>query len=164
MEKKTIKIYVIGRISQDAHAWTDEVCAPLEAVGIEVFKPKDHNPWKRTRHEKYSRKVFTTDLLAMKRSHIGLMLPRYGCDCAWEAGWYANSDKPVIVFVSAQTQWLRDWMVKGGIGYVFTDNRLTYRRLKADPILKYATIKFVKLPRLSHMMKWVYRRHYEEVR
>lgn len=161
--KILINIYIVARISKDAHEWTDRVCAPLEESGFEVFKPKDHNPWNRIQHEKFSRKVFMTDLLAMRRSHIGLMLPEYGRDCAWEAGWYGGIGKPLVAFVSSQTQWLRDWMVKGGIGYVFTDNRLTYRRLKADPILKHAVTKFVTLSELPRMMGWVYRRHYEDL-
>lgn len=130
------KVYIIARISEDAHAWTDAVCVPLETYGFDVFKPKDHNPWNEKRHKKYSREVFETDLEAMKRSDVGLLLPEYGRDCASEAGWYGGSEKPLVVFVDSQTAWLRDWMVKGWVSAVISTNPATMEVLQNDPILK----------------------------
>lgn len=148
-----VRVYIIARISQDAHAWTDWVCAPLEQAGICVFKPKDHNPWNKLKHEQFSREVYETDLSAMMDSHIGLILPEYGRDCAWEAGWYANSTKPLAVFVDSQTEWLRDWMVKGRVNNVVTTNPVTYCRILKDPILKDADVWLINsindLPRAT---------------
>ncbi len=137
-----IKIYVIARISENAHLWTDKICSQLDD-SFKIFSPKDHNPWEK-RHEKFGKNVFDVDLKAMKNSHMGLMLPEYGRDCAWEAGWYANSKKPVVAFVDSQMEWLRDWMVKGGLNYVVTNNPSTYRILKKDPILKHRKIILIK--------------------
>jgi hypothetical protein len=154
-----IKIYVISRISKDAHFWTDKVCDYLDD-SFEIFKPKDHNPWN-SRHEIFSKNVFEVDLDAIKKSHIGLMLPEYGNDCAWESGFYANSEKPAVIFVDNQTEWLRDWMVKGGIDYVITNNSSTYKILKKDPILKYKKIIFVKyISDLNKKLKDIYQKHY----
>jgi hypothetical protein len=156
-----IKIYLIARISKDAHPWTDKVCDSLDDSFI-IFKPKDHNPWDK-RHEKFRRKIFETDLGAIKKSHIGLMLPEYGRDCAWEACWYANSKKPVVVFVNEQIEWLRDWMVKGGIDYVVTYNTSTYRILKKDPIVKYKRIILIKdIKALGKTLKKIYHNTYVE--
>ena len=150
-----IKIYVIARISEDAHLWTDKVCDQLDD-SFEIFKPKDHNPWNK-RHETFSKNVFDVDLKAMKNSHIGLMLPEYGNDCSWEAGWYANSEKPVVIFVDTQMKWLRDWMVKGGVNYIVTISSSTYKVLKKDPILKYKKVILVKNIRgLSKIIKRIY--------
>ena len=150
-----IKIYVIARISEDFHLWTDKVCEQL-ADSFEIFKPKDHNPWSK-RHETFSKNVFDTDLKAIESSHIGLMMPEYGKDCAWEAGWYANSGKPVVVFVDTQMQWLQDWMVKGGIDYVVTNNVSTYEILKKDPILKHKKIILIKnIKGLNKVLKAIY--------
>jgi len=154
-----IKIYIIARISKDAHSWTDAVCNQLDD-SFEIFKPKDHNPWNK-RHEKFGKNVFDVDLKAMKGSHIGLMLPEYGKDCAWEAGWYANSKKPVVVFSDTQTKWLRDWMVKGGVQYAVTDDSNTYKIFKKDPILKHTKVIFIKeIQELGKTLKKIYKSHY----
>jgi len=150
-----IKVYVIARISEDAHLWTDKVCDQLDD-SFEVFKPKNHNHWNK-RHEKFAKSVFDVDLEAMKNSHLGLMLPEYGKDCAWEAGWYANSKKPVVVFTDTQIEWLRDWMVKGGVNYVVTNNSSTYKILKKDPILKHKKVILIKTMKgLNEILKKIH--------
>jgi len=154
-----IKIYIIARISGDAHFWTDKVCNQLDN-SFEIFKSKDHNPWNE-KHETFSKNVFDIDLEAIKKSHLGLMLPEYGNDCAWESGYYANSEKPLVVFVDAQREWLRDWMVKGGVDYVITNNSSTYKKLKDDPILRYKKIILVKkLRSLNKELKKIYQKYY----
>jgi hypothetical protein len=157
-----INIYVIARIAKDHHAWTDQVCRQLDKKTFSVFKPKDFNPW-RKKHEKFPKQVFDVDLLAIKNSHLALMLPEYGNDCAWEAGWYANSKKPVIVFVDQQIQWLKDWMVKGGLDYITTHNPETYKILKRDPILKYKEIFLIKaIKELNQIISKIFQQHYYE--
>lgn len=154
-----INIYVIARISEDAHLWTDKVCSQLDDA-FDIFKPKDHNPWNK-RHETFAKSVFDVDLEAIKKSHIGLMIPEYGKDCAWECGWYANSKKPVVVFVDTQMEWLRDWMVKGGVDYVVTDNPSTFRILKKDFILRHKDILFIKtIKGLNKALKDIYKKNY----
>lgn len=154
-----IKIYVIARISEDAHFWTDKICNQLDD-SFEIFRPKDNNPWSK-KHDTFSKNVFEVDLDAIKKSHIGLMLPEYGNDCAWESGFYANSEKPTVVFVDTQMEWLRDWMVKGGIDYVITNNSSTHKILKKDPILKHKKIVFVKqLRSINKELKNIYQKYY----
>ncbi len=132
MEK--IRIYLIARISKDAHSWNNWVTGQLNASKIQVFKPHEHNPWN-LEHQSFSKEVFEVDLQAIRDSHLGLCLPEFGNDCSWECGWYSNSHKPLVAFVSNQEQWLKDWMVKGGIDYVITDNCDTYQKLLNDRIL-----------------------------
>lgn len=154
-----IKIYVIARISKDTHFWTDKICDSLDG-DFNIFKPKDHNPWNK-KPELFSKHVFDTDLKAIKNSHIGLMLPEYGNDCSWEAGWYANSEKPVVIFIDAQIKWIKDWMVKGGINYVVTNNAITYKTLKKDPILKHKKIIMIRtIKGLNKILKKVYLNSY----
>lgn len=154
-----IKIYVIARISEDVHLWTDKVCSQLDDT-FEIFKPKDHNPWNK-RHETFAKSVFDVDLEAIKNSHIGLMIPEYGKDCAWECGWYANSKKPVVIFVDTQMEWLRDWMVKGGLNFVITNNSSTFKILKTDPILKHQKVIFIKtIKGLNKTLKDIYQDTY----
>lgn len=159
-----IKVYLIARISEDAHFWSDKICDSLNSDSFSVFKPKDHNPWNK-RHEKFGKEVFDTDLNAMKKSHIGLILPEYGRDCAMESGWYANSEKPIVVFTDSQMEWLRDWMVKGGVDYVITNNPSTFRILKKDPILKYKKLILIKQIRgLNGALQKIYQKHYKNAK
>ena len=144
---KPIKIYLSARISKDAHEWNEKVCGVLRSP-FEIFQPHQHNPWN-IAHEKLERHVYQTDLDAMIASDMGLLLPPYGRDCAWETGWYACSEKPLVVFASGQTEWLRDWMVKGGVDHVITDDAVTYAKLSSDQILRKEQITFI--PTLSDL-------------
>lgn len=144
---RTIRVYLSARISIDAHAWNREVCGALSAP-FEVFMPQDVNPWQSS-HETFSLDVYQLDLAAMESSDLGLLLPEYGRDCAWEAGWYANSPKPLVAFVHAQTEWLRDWMVKGGLDHVLTTDPSTFETLRRDPILRTKRVEL--LPSLAQL-------------
>ena len=128
-----IKIYVSARISADAHKWNNAVCSSLDDR-IEVFKPQDHNPYNLD-HREFSKQVYEIDLKAMQGSDMGLLLPPYGRDCAWEVGWYSNSDKPMAVYTENDTEWLRDWMIKGGVDKVITPTDWLFDILKNDPIV-----------------------------
>ncbi|MDD5295060.1 MAG: hypothetical protein PHP21_04095, partial [Patescibacteria group bacterium] len=69
----------------------------------------------------------------------------------------------VAVFIDTQMEWLRDWMVKGGIDYVITNNSSAYNTLKKDPILKHKKIILLKhLKNLNKELKNIYQKHYDE--
>jgi hypothetical protein len=155
IELSTIKVYLISRISEDAHKWNEFVCDHLKSP-IEVFAPHEHNPWN-IEHTKIQHCVYNTDVKAMKASHIGLALPEFGSDCSYEVGWYSNSHRPVIVFVDHQVNWLRNWMVKGGVDFVVTTNPATHDILKTDPILCSKEVIFIEtLHQLGDIIKEVY--------
>lgn len=141
LQHEKINIYLSARISEDAHKWNNHVCGHL-TTPLNVFLPQDHNPCD-VEHVKLEKKIYDIDLEAMINSDFGLLLPPYGRDCAWEVGWYANSNKPLIVYVHNQIDWLRDWMIKGGLDYLFTTDRDTFEKLKKDPILKHKPVKFI---------------------
>jgi hypothetical protein len=130
-----IKLYVIARISAEAHSWTDQVCSFLKPP-VEAFIPYKHNPWNLA-HRKIEPNIYTRDLKAMKEAHIALALPEFGNDCSFEVGWFTNSKIPLLIFTNDQTKWLNDWMTKGGVDVVVTNNKVTYDLLRLDPILKY---------------------------
>ncbi len=132
--KNKINVYLIARISPSSHKYNNLICDDLDGR-IEIFKPQEHNPSNSDhRHLQYS--VYETDVNAMRKSDIGLLLVPYGRDCAWEVGWYANSGKPVVAYAESETEWLRDWMIKGGLGCVITSDKSLYDLLRQDPILK----------------------------
>lgn len=158
---KKIRIYLIARISKDAHDWNNKIADSLDQEKIEIFKPHEHNPWNH-RHETFAKDVFDTDMDAIKKSHIGLCLPEFGNDCSWECGWYSNSKKPLVVFVDHQTAWLRDWMIKGGINFVVTNNNDTFEKLKNDPILKYKTIILINnMQELTQTLEKIYSQNHQ---
>lgn len=157
---KKIHIYLIARISKDAHSWNNEVVSNLNPSVFDVFKPHEHNPWNQ-KHEIFSKEVFNVDLEAIKKSHIGLCLPEFGKDCSWECGWYSNSKKPLVAFVDDQIVWLRDWMIKGGLDYIITTNKNTYNILIKDPILKHKRIILISnINELNVELKNIYQNHY----
>lgn len=124
--------------------------------------PQKHNPWNMP-HKEFPKEVYETDLGAMKESHMALLLPEYGRDCAYEIGWYANSEKPIIVFVDDQLEWLRDWMVKGGIDYIITNNAKSFTLLKKDPILKNKPIKYINnIVQLNNEIVKICKKHYKK--
>ena len=88
-------------------------------------------------------------------------MPEFGRDCAWETGYYSNSEKPLVFFVDTQTEWLRDWMIKGGLDYVITNNEKTYQILLKDPILKHKGLFLIKeLVELNEIFLNLYKKHY----
>jgi nucleoside 2-deoxyribosyltransferase len=134
MVTEKTKVYLCARISPDAHAWNNTVCDVLDDR-IAIFKPQEHNP-SNMNHRNFQPAVYETDVNAMRNSDIGLLLIPYGRDCAWEVGWFSSSGKPVVAYVESGTEWLRDWMIKGGLDVVITVNKAVYEILKQDPMLK----------------------------
>lgn len=150
-----IKIYLSARISKDAHKWNNTVCDSLDSR-IEVFKPHENNPYNLD-HRQFEKAVYEKDLEAMKESNIGLLLAPYGRDCAWEIGWYSNSGKPVVAYVENETDWLRDWMIKGGLTKVITSNKDTYEILRKDPIVGDKIIFIESRNKLSDTLVEIYK-------
>ncbi|MEE9525344.1 MAG: nucleoside 2-deoxyribosyltransferase domain-containing protein [Candidatus Woesearchaeota archaeon] len=156
---RKIKVYLSARISKDAHRWNNHVCDSLKSP-ISVFMPQRYNPWN-VSHKEFPKEVYDMDLAAMKESDICLLLPKYGRDCAWEIGWYGNSNKPIVVYVDNQVKWLRDWMIKGGVDYVITTNHKTWKILIDDPILKFKKIVFIEETMLlNQAIIKIYNKHY----
>ncbi|MBN1156519.1 hypothetical protein JXA85_02820 [Candidatus Woesearchaeota archaeon] len=133
MKDKKIKVYLSARISKDARAWNNYVCGFLTAP-FSVFMPQTHNSVPKN-HKDFQIEVAYMDIDAMQQSDMGLLLPPYGRDCAWEVGWYAGQKKPLVAFTHNELEWLRDWMLKSCLAAVITDNQNTYLKLKKDPIL-----------------------------
>lgn len=166
MEEK-IRIYVVAKIAPEMHAWTDTVCLHLELDGaFDVFKPKDFNPWWLP-PEKIESSVMEMDYRKIDESHIGLILPDYGHDCACEIGYYFGHEKPIVVFSHDQVGWLEHFWTKASLslgnktGCVATDNPKTYEILRNDESLKFAEVTLVgSLSELPGLVKAVYRRRY----
>ena len=143
MPKRKLKVYLISRISEDAHHHNEKVAKALKPE-LEVFVPHLHNPCHENHHH-FSLKTASVNLRAMEKSDIGLLLLPYGRDCAWEAGWFAGQkNKKQIIFVHDETAWLRDWMLKSGTDAVITDNKKLFAKLKKDPVLESKKVLFVE--------------------
>ena len=90
-QTNTINVHLIARISHDAHAWNKKICNVFKKP-IEVFLPQKHNPWN-IAYNTIPKKVYDTDIKAMEMSPIGLLLPEFGKDCAFEVGWFAGREE-----------------------------------------------------------------------
>ena len=138
-ELKKTKMYLSARISEDAHAWNNEICDAI-SDRFNVFKPQDYNPYQLD-HRKFQEDVYQVDLNAMIESEIGLLLTPYGRDCAWEVGWYSSSSKPLVMYAEKDVSWTRDWMIKGGIDHVFVTESDLYDLLNNDGIVSQKVTK-----------------------
>jgi len=160
MINNKIKIYLSARVSKDAQNWNDLVSNSLKRP-ISVFMPQKHTP-RGDKHETFPVEIYQLCVNAIKESDMCLALPPYGRDCAWEIGWYANSDKPLIIFVEKEIEWLRDWMIKGGADYIVTNNLQTYEILKEDIILKNKSVIFIEdIEQLGPVLIKIYNKHYK---
>ncbi|OGD63938.1 hypothetical protein A3A71_01885 [Candidatus Berkelbacteria bacterium RIFCSPLOWO2_01_FULL_50_28] len=156
---KTAKLYLIARISKDAHDWNEEVCSHFKAP-IEIFIPHHHNPYN-LEHPKIPQPVVNTDINAMQEAHIGFALPEFGNDCSFETGWFAGKNKPLVYFVNDQLHWLRDWMIKSNLTRIVTNNSQSYKTLKSDEILRDKKVVFINnLDEINQQIHEVYREHY----
>jgi len=155
---QAIKLYLIARISKDAHDWNEKVCSEFKAP-VEIFVPHHHNPYN-LEHPKIPQPVVDTDMNAMKAADIGLALPEFGNDCAFETGWFVGKNKPLVYFVGDQLHWLRDWMIKGSLTRVITNNPQSYELLKSDEILRGKKIVLIgDLSEINQQILEVYQEH-----
>ncbi len=152
MPKKRLKMYLIAKIWKEVQDWNEEICSFLHDT-IDVFMPHRYNPFHLPPHE-IPLDVFDKDMSEIRSSDFGLILPPYGNDCAYEVGVYNGMGRPVIAFTRHHTKWLDDWMVKGGISCVVTDDKKTYKALKNDHVLSKKQVRYIsslsKLPDLIH--------------
>lgn len=144
-------MYLSARISEDAHAWNNEICDSINDR-FSIFKPHEHNPYNLD-HRKFQRSVYQMDLDAMIESEIGLLLTPYGRDCAWEVGWYSRSNKPIVMYAEQDTSWTRDWMVKGGIDHVFVQENEMFELLRNDGIVAGKITKIASRDQLSQSIE-----------
>ena len=156
--KQEMNIYLIARIWRKAHSWNEEVVSHLKPP-IQVFIPHKHNPYD-VAPESFQQEIHDVDMGAICKSQGALLLPGYGNDCAYEVGIYKMLNVvhgkghilfPVIAFTRYETDFLKDWMVKGGITHVITDNPKTLEHLRSDPMLSSANRKIVKIDSLEHL-------------
>lgn len=144
-------MYLSARISEDAHAWNNEICDIINDR-FNVFIPHEHNPYNLD-HHKFEQSVYQMDLDAMIESEIGLLLTPYGRDCAWEIGWYSKSNKPIVMYAEKDISWTRDWMIKGGIDHVFVVETEMFELLKNDGIVADKVTKIDSRDHLSEAIE-----------
>ncbi len=137
-ENSNLKVYLSARVSVDAQDWNEYVCSYLTSP-IDVFIPHLRTPTCDD-HRQIPLAAYIADLCAMQDADVCLALPPYGRDCSWELGWFSNSEKPIILYVENDTEWMRDWMVKGGLDYLITTNQEIVSMAINDPILSSKSI------------------------
>lgn len=142
-------IYLISKIKESAHAHNEFIAdAASRLFEQSVFIPHKHNPYD-IPHQELQLEVFLEDYNAMKQSSMGVVSLPIGKDCSSELGWYSGNSKYVTAllidspWVSAEKQFEsleRDWMLKGFLSDVITNNKVVYEKLKKDSILQYKVV------------------------
>lgn len=155
---KKLKMYLIAKIWEAHQPWNEEICSFLHP-SIDIFMPHRYNPFD-IQPQEIPSAVYQRDLQEIMASDFGLILPPYGSDCAYEVGVYTGMGKPVIAFTRTDVEWLKDWMVKGGISCVVTDDERTHGILKTDPILRKVRVELIStLNDLPHVISDTVSRH-----
>lgn len=143
-------IYLISRISNDAHLHTEMIVSLLnEGSIVDIFVPHKLNPTT-IKHNTIQETVFLQDLNEIKKSTHGIICFPIGNDCSAEIGWFAGACKPVIGIIvssndcSALNQWdnlQHNWMVKGFISKLIVyKDKSVYNLICQDDILKNKSI------------------------
>ncbi len=133
-ENKPIKIYLCSRLTEESKAWNDEICTEFNQNFV-LFRPQDIDLSHLLPLE-LDLAAYQADMEGIVSSHLLLVLPPYGRDCAWEIGWFCGHNKPTIAYVETPGDWTRDAMVKGGLNAIITNNGELYKQLLDDPSLQ----------------------------
>lgn len=106
----------------------------LGRAGAELVLPQDFAP--DVPHAHLPRAIYERCIEEMERCDAGLLLlDAYGIDCAFEAGWFAARNKPLVGLAQANLRFLQNWMVKGVLTGVGTSSPTVAEALRRDPML-----------------------------
>ena len=142
-------IYLISKIKKTVHLHNEKIAEYASNLyNQNVFIPHKHNPFD-IPHKEMQLEVFNEDLNAMQQSTMGIVSLPIGKDCSSELGWYAGNSKYVSALIISD-EWFTsmeqfkslesDWMLKGFLSDVSTDDLDVFNLLKKDPILQYKAV------------------------
>ena len=140
LTKSAKGIYVISNINPSRHSYIDEVCSHF-GDGFRIFKPHTDNKYNAD-NSKIEYGAFFTDKVEMNKADVSLVLmPLFGRDCSSEIGYSHGIGNCVIAYANRmeteqERDWLNDWMVKGFLDYIITDNQQAFQLLGSNPLLR----------------------------
>lgn len=127
------KVYLSARVSPE-YRKANKLIADALSPYFEVFLPHEHNI-EAIDPSSVPVKVFESNIGAMERADLCVIIPPFGRDCSWECGWFSGQRKPVYIITKGDLSWLRDLMFKSTIDGVFTFSSFTEALLKRDVVL-----------------------------
>lgn len=142
-------IYLISKIKPSVHKHNENIASYASKLHNQtVFIPHKHNPFD-VPHKEMQLEVFQEDLNAMQQSSIGIVSLPIGKDCSSELGWYAGNSKYVSALI-IEDEWFtareqfesleKDWMLKGFLSDVTTNDLEVFALIKKDPILQHKAV------------------------
>ena len=141
MDNDKIRVYFSASIRNAVN--NEYISTFLPSDKFEAYLPQKITP-SNMADESFPVTVYKGCLDLMNSSDMGLIiLDAFGLDSCWECGWYTRSDKFLIGFVESSCNFLRDWMLKGGIDGLVTTNPRLYSVIIQDPILSSKPIKLI---------------------
>ena len=171
MDDRLIRLYLMAEMTRETQDWGDYVCGAFDSNRFDIFKPWEFIPSDEPNYENFSRAVFETEEEAIIGADAGLLLAPFDHNAAWACGWFRASGKPVIAFVQKRMEWLSDWLVKGGLNVVVTDNKDTCLDLMEDPVLHHESTEIMlvtsvkELPEIVEaVIDWEYDRQVIEIK
>lgn len=152
---RSLRVYLIASVLDHTLIRNDRICGYLDKR-IDIFKPQTITP--EGDHRQFPRLVYDRCVSEIRRSDMGLLVVPYGRDCSWEVGYYSNSNKPVVAYVENETEWLQDWMIKGGLDFAVTPEQSTFKILRRDLMLFDKTILLDSVNELSDKLIKIHER------
>jgi len=128
----------------------------LIAAGHEVILPQTFCPTNMP-HESYPESLYKMCIEGMNKCDVGLvLLDSYERDSSWECGWFTGQNKPLIGFVNCSLKFLQDWMIKGGLNGVITNNTTAKAIIEQDDFLKNRKVVFVDINQIGHTLNMLF--------
>ena len=136
-----MKIYISASIINGP--LNSVIATSLEKAGHTVFLPQLFCPDELS-HENYPVSIYNMCIDAMNECDLGIItLDCYGRDSSWECGWFKGREKILLGFATGSLRFLQDWMIKGGINGIITDNIEIEDAVKTDYILTSKPVVYI---------------------
>src|SRR3990172_10202799 len=160
-----VSIYLSSPVSSYQRSYNFFVADLLKKSGHLIYLPQEISP-QNISHKKFPEYVYSRCVEMIQSSNLGLLLLPYGRDCAWEVGYYKGINKPLFVYIGKltkeQQERFRDWMIKGSVDEIITNNKKTYNFIQKDPILKFKPFNLLtKVKDLPFIVEQLYTKKYK---
>jgi nucleoside 2-deoxyribosyltransferase len=132
-----MKIYLSSPVHGYQKQINHRISKVLSSAGLNTLLPQLITP--KYRHKYFSQHVYEECKEMIQESDVGLLIYPYGRDSSWEVGYYKGIRKPLFAYLNNFNQdsidRLRDWMIKGSLDEIITNNLTALKILQKDTIL-----------------------------
>lgn len=151
-------VYLCSRIADDAKQRNEDIANLLDEH-FEVFVP--HLKEAEYVKNKDPVQIYCSDMVAMEKADLCVVVAPFGKDCACEIGWFQGQDKPIIIIAPDDADYTPDteWMISGGINSVFV-NSDKHRTKLIKTKFNYG----IQLANDKNFSRFVYNRYHDAIK